>query len=56
MIRSDAQTSKAPFILPAKETSEAAGVVATCQRFVASGAPQRLSVEALLTLRRGLEG
>jgi hypothetical protein len=56
MIRSDAQSSKAPFILPEKEAPESRGVVTVGRKFTAAGAPERLSVEDLLALRRQLDG
>jgi hypothetical protein len=56
MIRSDAKTQKAPFILPEKRTPELGQVASTCGEFAAAGAPKRLSVEELIALRRRLDG
>ena len=54
MPRSDAQTSKAPFILPPKPLAEARAVGRVCRKFPRDSR-EGLSVEELLQMRRQLE-
>ena len=55
MTRSDAQSSKAPLLLPPKPSAEFHGVEAARRRFATRDAPQLLSVEELVELRRNLD-